>query len=118
MSEAQDAAFYQQHRDDEQEWGDAVERPVRRRSERRRLAAMVSVRFSAEEASLIRLAATREGTSLSNFLRTAALGAAGGSSGGVSLAVASKPEGSIGFGAQLGFGQEVVLPVLLTGWRA
>lgn len=69
MREDEDAAYYQQHGDDEGEWGEAV----RTRSERRRLASMVSVRFSPEEADRVRNAASAVGRSLSDFIRQAAL---------------------------------------------
>jgi len=64
------AEYYQAHRDDEDEWGDAVEPAPR---PRRRLAAMISVRFAPEEADLVRAAAEAEGSSVSDFLRQAAL---------------------------------------------
>jgi mobilization protein NikA len=44
-----------------------------RRSERRRLAALVSVRFSPEEEALVRDVARQRGQSLSGFVRQAAL---------------------------------------------
>ena len=46
-----------------------------RRSERRRLAAMVSVRFTPAEEERVRVAAAEAGASMSNFIREAALGA-------------------------------------------
>lgn len=64
-----DADFYQSHKDDSQEWGD----PQPRRPERRRLASMISVRFSPEEAKLVRREAKARKTSVSNFIRVAAL---------------------------------------------
>ena len=47
-----DATYYQEHKDDPDEWDGAV--PTRR-PESRRLAAMVSVRFSPEEEALLRV---------------------------------------------------------------
>ena len=74
MSDNRDlAAFYQNHKDDPEEWGDpepAVRGP------RRRLASMISVRFAPEEAEQVRVAAEQSGTSLSNFIREASLAAA------------------------------------------
>ena len=66
-----DATYYQEHKDDEEEWGDAV--PAPKRSESRRLGAMVSVRFSSEEVDQLRRAADLEGRSLSGYVRNAAL---------------------------------------------
>ncbi|HEX6500394.1 MAG TPA: hypothetical protein VF054_15390 [Micromonosporaceae bacterium] len=49
----------------------------RGRSSSRRLAVMISVRFGADEADLVRAAAANAGQSVSNFLRAAALRRAG-----------------------------------------
>ncbi len=65
-----DSEYYQAHKDDEAEWGEEVEP---RKAERRKLAALVSVRFSPEEAEVVRGEAELRKTSLSNFIRTAAL---------------------------------------------
>ena len=70
MNETQDATHFQEHRDDEAEWGEPERAPS---SERRRLASMVSVRFSPDEAVALRQAAEAAGESLSNFVRQAAL---------------------------------------------
>jgi hypothetical protein len=70
---AKDAKYYQEHKDDEEEWGDAEPAPSPKRSESRRLGALVSVRFSAEEVEQLRRAAELEGRSLSGFVRNAAL---------------------------------------------
>lgn len=64
-----DVEYYQAHKDDEEEWG----RPEKRRPESRRLASVVSVRFAPEEEVLLRREAEARGSSLSNFIRTAAL---------------------------------------------
>ena len=64
-----DASHHAQ-KDDESAWGEPERAP---RSERRRLAALVSVRFSPEEEELVREVAQRRGQSLSGFVRHAAL---------------------------------------------
>ena len=69
-----DAEYFQQHKDDEAEWDDADDEPQSiARSETRRLAAMISVRFAPNEVDLVRDAAASEGLSLSGFVRNAAL---------------------------------------------
>lgn len=68
-----DADFYQEHRDDPDEWGEPED--PSERVERRRLAAMVSVRLSPDESALLRAAAAARQTSLSAFIRQAALAA-------------------------------------------
>ena len=65
-----DAEYYQQHKDDEGEWGEPVRTPA---SARRRLASMISVRFSPEEARWVRKAAADASESVSNYIRTATL---------------------------------------------
>jgi hypothetical protein len=65
-----DPEYYQAHKDDEDEWGPGERAPAR---QRRRLAAMVSVRFSPEEAERVRQAARERNESLSTFVRRAAL---------------------------------------------
>jgi len=65
-----DAEYYQAHKEDDEEWGSPERTPSRAR---RRLAAMVSVRFSPEEVALVRQAATERHQSLSSFVRQAAL---------------------------------------------
>jgi Family of unknown function (DUF6290) len=70
----QDAEYYQAHKDDPQEWGEPQPAP---KSRRRRLVAMISVRFTPEEEQAIRRAAQKTGNSVSNFIRQAALKAAG-----------------------------------------
>jgi hypothetical protein len=69
-----DAEHYQAHKDDPEEWGEPQRSP---KSQRRRLAAMISVRFSPEEEQAVRRAAQQMGRSVSNFIRQAALKAAG-----------------------------------------
>lgn len=63
------AEHFQAHRDDEDEW----EQTVRRRKKPGRLDAVVSVRFSPEEESLLRRRAESEGVTLSALIRDAAL---------------------------------------------
>jgi hypothetical protein len=70
--EEQDATFYQEHKDDPDEWGEAEASPPQRR-----LAAMVSVRLAPEEESRLRRIAADRGESLSEFFRKAALERAG-----------------------------------------
>ena len=56
---------------DPDEWGDAE--PAPRRSESRRLASMVSVRFTPDEVDELRRRAARAGQSMSGYLRALAL---------------------------------------------
>lgn len=70
-----DAAYYQDHRDDAEEWGEPAEAPPTAGG--RRLDAVVSVRVSAEEEAVLRATATEHGLSLSAFVRKAALSSAG-----------------------------------------
>jgi hypothetical protein len=69
-----DADYYQAHKDDPEEWGEPQPAP---KSQRRRLVAMISVRFSPEEEQAVRRAAKEVGKSVSTFIRHAALKAAG-----------------------------------------
>lgn len=55
-----DGEYYDSHKDDEDEWGDPL---PPRRTERRRLAAMVSVRFSPAEGEIVRQVAAARGVS-------------------------------------------------------
>jgi hypothetical protein len=70
----EDAEYYQAHKDDPREWGEPQPAP---KSRRRRLVAMISVRFTPEEEQTVRRAAQETGKSVSNFIRQAALKAAG-----------------------------------------
>lgn len=65
-----DADYYQAHKDDPAEWG---EPRAARKPAKRRLAAMISVRFAPEEEDLVRRAAAERGESVSQFVRAAAL---------------------------------------------
>jgi hypothetical protein len=66
----QDAEYYQAHKDDPEEW---AEPRTARKPAKRRLAAMISVRFTPEEEDLVRQAAAERGESVSHFVRAAAL---------------------------------------------
>jgi uncharacterized protein (DUF1778 family) len=68
-NERERAAYYESHKDEPDDWGEAE--PARK--ERRRLASMISVRLSPEEAAVVRAAAEGQGLSVSAFLRHAAL---------------------------------------------
>jgi hypothetical protein len=65
-----DANYYQAHKDDPEEWGEP--KPTGKPS-KRRLAAMISVRFTPEEEDEIRQAARSKGESVSQFIRETAL---------------------------------------------
>ncbi|MGH8992405.1 MAG: hypothetical protein ACRDZ7_12920 [Acidimicrobiia bacterium] len=64
-----DAEYYQQHKDDPDEWGDPE--PARKPS--RRMAAMISARFTPEEEDIVRGEAARRGESVSALIRAATL---------------------------------------------
>jgi len=70
--EAARAQYYQAHKDDEDEWGEP-EQPPKSSKPKRRLASMISVRFSPQETKMIRRAAEAAGESVSQFVRKAAL---------------------------------------------
>lgn len=65
------AEYYEEHKDDPDEWGEP--QPAK---PRRRRASMVSVRLAPEEIVIIRTAADERGMSVSEFLRSTALSAA------------------------------------------
>ncbi len=67
--EVHDAAYYQQHRNDPDVWGDPEEsgEPPRRSG----LTATITVRFSAEEAETIRRMARETGMTYSEIIRKA-----------------------------------------------
>lgn len=69
MNEQERAAFYQAHKDDPRIWGDAQERDKPR--QRKNLSATITVRFSPEEADLIRHMAEERGASYSDIIREA-----------------------------------------------
>jgi hypothetical protein len=68
-----DADYYQRHKDEPEEWGEAQAAPKPRS---RRLAAMISVRFTPDEEEIVREAALSANESVSHFIRQAALKAA------------------------------------------
>ena len=70
MSEAELADYYYNHRNDPDALGEEVLQAAPSR-----LASMVSVRFTADEAGRVRRAATEAGMTLSSFLRHCALAA-------------------------------------------
>jgi hypothetical protein len=74
MSEHEEAAELQATKDDAEEWGDAVPAPAASR-EKRRLAAMVSVRLSPEELESLQRHVQRLDLTVSGFLRHLALDA-------------------------------------------
>lgn len=64
------AAYYQAHKDDQAEWGEPV---VEEQGQSRRLASMISIRLTPDEADRVREAAATRGESLSQFVRESAL---------------------------------------------
>lgn len=64
------AAYYQAHKDDQAEWGEPV---VEEQGQSRRLASMISIRLTPDEADRVREAAAARGESLSQFVRESAL---------------------------------------------
>jgi hypothetical protein len=73
MSDHDLAAELQRTRDDPTEWGDAEPAPTDVRTEKRRLAAMVSVRFAPEELAALQEHVRALGLTISGFLRQLAL---------------------------------------------
>jgi hypothetical protein len=89
-----DADYYQAHKDDPEEWSDS--RPGQR-PPKRRLAAMISVRFTPEEEEEIRRAAQSEGKSVSQFIRETSLKQARSSSSkAVTVPISAIPSTSTG----------------------
>jgi hypothetical protein len=87
---ADDAEHYESHKDDESDWSE-VPAPKRKRSEKRRLASIVSVRFTPAEVDELRRRARGLGMSMSGYLRWVALRPEGNftnTSGVTSLTVA------------------------------
>ena len=64
-----DAAYYEQHRDDPEEWGEPEPAPAG--TEHRRLGATITVRLTPDEAELLRALAKREGRPFSGIVRDA-----------------------------------------------
>jgi hypothetical protein len=67
--EAALATYYEQHREDDEEWGEPVESPPV--TSRRGLTATITIRFSPDEASAIRQAAKSSGLTYSEVVRQA-----------------------------------------------
>ncbi len=67
-----DADFYQSHKDDPNEWGEA-EGTRGRKPARERLNAIISVRLTPEEEEALKAVARERGLTLSAFVRAAAL---------------------------------------------
>lgn len=65
----EEAAYFEAHRDDPNEWGDAVEAPVV--PARKGLGVSITVRFSPPEAEAIRRTAKQEGITYSEIVRKA-----------------------------------------------
>ena len=65
----QDIAFYHEHKDDPDIWGEPEERPQTKH--RRGLGATITVRFSVEEAEAIRRMAKAAGATYSDIVRQA-----------------------------------------------
>ena len=105
----QDAAYYQAHKDDPGEWGEPT--PAQK-PKKRRLAAMVSVRFTPEEEDEIRQAAQSKGKSVSQFIRETALKQARSSSSKAPTvpisAISSTSTGSFGGTSQTHTGNAVI----------
>jgi hypothetical protein len=69
MSRARgDAEFYQSHKDDVEEWGEAE-----RGEPAERLSVVISVRLTPEQEDRLRVAARRKDLSISTYLRESAL---------------------------------------------
>ena len=74
VNEGDLAAEFQATKDDPNEWGDAAPAPTSgARSEKRRLAAMVSVRLAPDELTALQEHARRKDTTVSGYLRALAL---------------------------------------------
>jgi hypothetical protein len=70
-STIEDPSYYEAHKDDPDVWGEPEQAPAA--APKRRLASMISVRFSPDEAAHVRQAAQAANESLSQFVRRAAL---------------------------------------------
>lgn len=73
MSEREVAADLQRTAGDASEWGDAEPAPAEVRTDKRRLAAMVSVRLAPDELAALQEHARGLGVTVSAFLRSVAL---------------------------------------------
>lgn len=72
------AAYFQAHKGDDAEWGDPI---LSGKEAPRRLASMISIRLTPDEADRVRAAASERGETLSQFVREAALNEASASFG-------------------------------------
>lgn len=113
MNEREAAEMYQRRKRDAEMWGES-----QRAKPRRRLAAMVSVRFSPEEGQRLRAAADLAGMSLSGFVRAAALGKMGTGPRAVKIADYGDPAyrirtgtASVRFDGETTIGSGVVISV-------
>ncbi len=70
-TEADRAAFYEQHQDDDDLWGAPEPAPTAGRAPRANLTATITVRFSATEAATIRQIAREQGVRYSDVVREA-----------------------------------------------
>lgn len=70
-AETDRASFYEEHRDDEDLWGDPEPAPVATPLPRQGLTVTITVRFSAEEAEAIRHVARERHTTYSEVVREA-----------------------------------------------
>ena len=72
MTEAEQAAYFQAHKDDEDQWED-LSAPIesKRRRKSRDLSAVITVRFTPEEAELVRHESKRLGLPYSEIVRRA-----------------------------------------------
>jgi hypothetical protein len=99
--DSSDAAYYQAHKDEVDEWGVAENPPA----PAKRLDVVVSVRFSAAEEAMLRRASAKRGQTLSTFIRKCALDECRtGVPTVMSLSYQTAPKtGSASFGGQIAF---------------
>ncbi|CAN5164710.1 hypothetical protein BH20ACT24_BH20ACT24_00960 [soil metagenome] len=100
-----DAKYYQDHKDDPSEWGDA-EPPER--AGKRRLASMLSVRLAPEEEESVRREARKRQLSVSSFIRSAVLAECRPSAGLLPVAaVRVAPAGALPIGTVIALPEQV-----------
>lgn len=105
MTETNDAKYYQDHKESPGEWG-----PPRSPSKKpRRLDSLVSVRFSAAEEERLRSKAEQIGTTLSAYVRAAALSAS------MQLVPSTFKAAGIAFGTSIALSEGVVLEGPIAG---
>ena len=73
MKKKESAAFYQEHQDDPELWGDLEEAPAPTRHRPTGLGVSITVRFTANEAEAIRRTAKQEGVTYSDIVRKSVL---------------------------------------------